>query len=114
MITPVFLIKQAKLKEKVIQLLEEENYFKLIEELKKDSSIAYNSFLQSKTEFLEIMEVNFNNNEEMGFVVKGLKELIAKTKNTQTDKVCINLFNNSSLSIAVYTNESFSVLLGII
>lgn len=102
------------MKEKVIQLLEEKNYFKVIEELKKDSSIVYNSFLQNKTDFLEIMEVYFDNNKEMGFAVKGLKELIAKTKSTQIDKVCINVFNNSSLSITVYTNETFSVLLGII
>lgn len=102
------------MKEKVIRLLQEENYFKLIEELEKDPSIAYSSFLQNKTDFLEIMEVYFDNNESLGFTVKGLKEVIAKTKNTETDRVCTNVFNNASLSVAIYTNESFSVLIGII
>jgi len=108
------IINMQNAKLKIIQLLQGVNGFDILKEDIKDESFELNTFEQPKEEFLTTLKIYFANNNQRGEVVVGLKEMIENVKQSNTEVVITNSIQKAEKAITIYTDSTYSEILGII
>lgn len=98
--------------DRILKLLIENGLLEEVHLITKIKNCEFRSNEKSRLELLENLELFLENNNEMGFKVKNLRELIHEIKKAETDLINVHFVGNEEKNFLFYTDKNFSVLYG--
>jgi|GEM_PF-6707607 len=98
-------------KETIINLIKEEISDGMLGNI---MSANYSFITMNTSYFIDISEVRYDNNINMGIEIQGFKKVLNAVRNFSEANILMTSFTNETMDLGVYTNESGTFLIGII
>jgi hypothetical protein len=102
------------IKLKLQALIANSRAYSAVDKILKEETVDINRTQQPKLEFLGVHERRLKRTMQRGKVVPGLEELIDNLKNTNAQVVIIYSIWNDKYAFAIYTDDAYSKILGVI
>ena len=102
------------IKLKLQALIANSGAYSSVDKILKEETVDISRTQQPKSEFLGVHERRLKRTMQRGKVVPGLEELIDNLKNTNAQVVIIYSIWNDKYAFAIYTDDAYSKILGVI
>jgi hypothetical protein len=102
------------IKLKLQALIANSGAYSSVDKILKEETVDINRTQQPKSEFLEVHELRLKHTMQRSKVVPGLEELIDNLENTNAQVITIHSIWNDKYAFAIYTDDAYSKVLGVI
>jgi hypothetical protein len=101
------------IKEKLKDLVLASNY-ESVKKIFNDPNFESQSFEKSRNFILDDLEIRLVTNKDRGVVVHGLEEAVSNIRNFNSEAIVTNLVNTENWEAILYTDNLYSLILGVI
>jgi hypothetical protein len=102
------------IKSKLQELIANSGAYSAVGKILNEEIVDMDRVQWPKSEFLEVHQLRLTHTMQRNTVVPGLEELIDNLKNTDAQVVTIHSIWNDKYAFAIYTDDAYSKVFGVI